>query len=148
VFVDSTIAFLCPPIAPRKPNMAEFNLLTASASELQFLLSSGKITSVELVNKCLAQIGKYDHHGPQLRAMIFLTKKEKLFEIAASLDEERKSGNLRGPLHGIPYVLKDMWQTHPDYGMPTTAGMSALLEAKNKDSAVLVMKVFRQSPTP
>ena len=126
--------------------MANLNLLTASASDFQALLSSGKITSVELVEICLTQIEKYDHKGPELRAMIFLTKKEKLFEIAAGLDEERKLGQLRGLLHGIPYVLKDMWQTHPDYGMPTTAGMSALLEAKNKDSAVLVKKAFHQSP--
>jgi amidase len=73
---------------------------------------------------------------------MIITRKEKLFEIAADLDDERKNGRVRGPLHGIPYVLKDMWQTHPDYGMPCTAGMSALLEAKNSDSAVLVKKVY------
>lgn len=73
---------------------------------------------------------------------MFITKREKLFEVAAMLDEERRMGRVRGPLHGIPIVLKDQWQVHPDYGMSTTAGMSALLEARNGDSAELVKKVY------
>jgi amidase len=123
--------------------MEAINLLTASASDLQALLSSGAITSAELVKQCLAQIEEHDRKpgSAELRSMMFITKKEKLFQLAAELDEERASRKLRGPLHGIPIVVKDMWQVHPDYGMPTTAGMSALLEAKNSDSAVLVKKV-------
>ena len=123
--------------------MASINLVTASASELQALLSSGKITSLELVKQCMAQIEKHDRKAgsAELRAMMFITREEKVLEIAAGLDEERSVGKVRGPLHGIPVVLKDQWQVHPDYGMPTTAGMSALLEATNSDSAVLVKKV-------
>ena len=132
------------PSAPcHKLVMASINLVTASASELQALLSSGGLTSVELVKQCLRQIEKHDRKdgSVELRAMMFTTRREKLFEIAVRLDEERASGKLRGPLHGLPVVLKDQWQVHPDYGMPTTAGMSALLEAKNSDSSVLVKKV-------
>ena len=73
--------------------------------------------------------------------MNFITKKEKLFEIATGLDEERKAGKVRGPLHGIPIVIKDQWQTSPEFGMPCTAGMSALLEAKNGEVGGLVKKV-------
>lgn len=62
-------------------------------------------------------------------------------EIASGLDEERKSEKVRGPLHGIPIVIKDQWQTSPDYGMPCTAGMAALLEAKNGEPGGLVKKV-------
>ena len=124
--------------------MVSLNLLTASASDLQYLLSSDQITSVELVKECLAQIERHDRKpsGAELRAMMFITKREKLFEVAAMLDEERRMGRVRGPLHGIPIVLKDQWQVHPDYGMSTTAGMSALLEARNGDSAELVKKVY------
>lgn len=102
---------------------------------------------MELMKQCLAQIEKHDRRAgsAELRAMMFITRKEKLLEIAAGLDKERASRRLRGPLHGLPVVLKDQWQVHPEYGMPTTAGMSALLEAKNSDSAVLVKKVCLDS---
>ena len=72
---------------------------------------------------------------------MFITRNEKLMSIARELDEERRAGNVRGPFHGIPIVIKDQWQVGPDCGMPTTAGMSALLEARNGDSALLVKKV-------
>jgi amidase len=72
---------------------------------------------------------------------MFITKRKKLFEIADGLDKERRSGHVRGPLHGIPIVVKDQWQTDSDYGMPCTAGMVALLEAKNGDSTGLIKKV-------
>ena len=122
--------------------MATLNLLTASATDIQMLLSSGQITSVQLVELCLSQIDKYDRRGWELRAMMFISNREKLMGIARALDQERANGKIRGRLHGVPIVLKDQWQLHPDYGMPTTAGMSALLEARNNDSAVLFKKVF------
>jgi amidase len=123
--------------------MEDINLLTASAADLQAALSSGRISSTELVKQCLAQIERNDRRpgSAELRSMMFLTKKDKLDQVISELDEERAEGKLRGPFHGIPIVIKDMWQVHPDYGMPTTAGMSALLEAKNSDSAVVVKKV-------
>ena len=122
--------------------METLDLLTASASDIQILLSSGRITSVELVARCLAQIERYDRNGWELRAMMFISNREKLMDVARSLDQERTAGKVRGRLHGVPIVLKDQWQLHPDYGMPTTAGMSALLEAQNSDSAALVKKVL------
>jgi amidase len=84
------------------------NLLAASASDLQSLLASGQITSVSLINQCLAQIEKHDRKpgSAELRAMMFVTKREKLIGVAAALDEERKLGKVRGSLHGIPIVLK------------------------------------------
>ena len=84
------------------------NLITAAASDLQNLLQLGDLTSVRLVEQCLAQIEKHDRRpgSMELRAMMFITRKEKLLEIAKLLDEERKLGYLRGPLHGIPVLLK------------------------------------------
>jgi amidase len=117
------------------------NLISASATEIQSLLTSRQITSVSLVEQCLSQIEKHDRQGAELRAMMFVTKKEKLMEIASGLDSERKVGKVRGPLHGVPIVVKDQWQTHPSYGMPCTAGMAALLGAKNGDSNGLMKKV-------
>ena len=122
--------------------MENLDLLTASASDIQILLSSGKITSLELVEICLARIDRYDRSGWELQAMMFISNREKLMDVARGLDQERAAGKVRGRLHGVPIVLKDQWQLHPDYGMPTTAGMSALLEARNSDSAALVKKVL------
>ena len=119
------------------------NLVTASASELQALLSSGGLRSVELVKQYLGQIEKHNRKAgsAELGAMMFTTRKGKLFKIAVRLDEERSSRRLSESLHGLPFVLKNQWQVHPDYGMPATAGMSAFLETKNSDSAVLVKNV-------
>jgi amidase len=127
--------------------MSNINLLTASASNLQALLSTSEITSVQLLEKCLEQIEKFEGTGDgggngwKLKAMMFITRKEKLMSIAKTLDDERKAGKSRGKLHGIPIVLKDQWQVSPDYGMPTTAGMSALLEASNIENSEVVEKV-------
>ena len=119
-------------------------LLIPSPSEIQGLLSSAQITSVSLVGQCLSQIEKHDRRGAELRAMIFVAKKEELMDLAAFLDSERKVGKTRGPLHGILIVVKDQCQTHPDYGMPCTAGMAALLEARNGKSYGL-MKMVRSA---
>ena len=78
-----------------------FNPLTATASELQELLSSGQVRSVDLVARSLAQIDKYDTY---LRAIISVSSTA--LETARKLDEERLSGRIRGPLHGIPILIK------------------------------------------
>lgn len=82
------------------------DLLRESAKELQTRLADGKLTSVQLVDLCLAQIDKYDQNGPRLRAMIALAPRDMLRTQAENLDTERKKGRVRGPLHGIPVVVK------------------------------------------
>jgi len=85
------------------PNL---DLLRLTACDLQTLLTNGTITSRQLLQQCLHYIEKNDRQGPTLRAMISIVKEEKLYKWADELDQERKAGKVRGPLHGIPTTLK------------------------------------------
>ncbi len=80
-----------------------FDVLTTDAKTLQSWLQHGKLNSVSLVQSYLAQIQKHDKY---LHAMIQIRPVEMLIETAKLLDQERKNGNLRGPLHGIPIIIK------------------------------------------
>lgn len=82
-----------------------FNLLDASISELQIALSSGSLTSVDLVSRYLRRISVYDANGPKLSAIPILNPSA-LNEAAAS-DARRVSGRPPRPLEGIPYLVKD-----------------------------------------
>jgi amidase len=82
------------------------DLVELSAADLQALQTEGSITAYELVKQCLQQIEKYDNQGPKLRAMIAIAPEENTLQRAAFLDEERVAGRVRGPLHGIPVILK------------------------------------------
>ena len=93
-----------------------------SLTELQSLLASGELTSFELVAAYLDQIELLDRAGPTLNAIIEINPQAQ--EIAAALDRERAKGCTRGPLHGIPIVIKDNIETAD--GMTTTAGSLAL----------------------
>ena len=83
----------------------------------------GTVNSHVLVEKYLARIKAYDQDGPRLNAMIALNPKA--LEEADALDAERRAGRVRGPLHGIPIVLKDNIDTADR--MQTTAGTLALV---------------------
>lgn len=83
--------------------MSDINLLTATASELQAKLTDNSITSRQLVKLCLNQIARYDGY---LKAVIAVAPEELLEETAAALDDERSRGHVRGPLHGLPILVK------------------------------------------
>ena len=85
---------------------------------LQRGLRIGALTSVGLVRHCLDRIAAIDSAGPELRAVLSLNPDA--LEIAAGLDHERRAGSLRGPLHGIPVLVKDNIDTGDR--QPTTAG--------------------------
>lgn len=85
--------------------MKAINPLETTARDLQSALSSGAITSVEIVNVYLAQI---ERHNDWLRAVLQVAPKHFLLERAGTLDKERQEGLLRGPLHGIPVLVKVM----------------------------------------
>lgn len=84
----------------------DLDLLTVDAAELQRLLSTRKLTSVNLVRQVLAQIKLEDRAGTKLRAMISIAPEDLLLKRAAQLDRERYQGDVRGPLHGIPILIK------------------------------------------
>jgi Asp-tRNA(Asn)/Glu-tRNA(Gln) amidotransferase A subunit family amidase len=83
--------------------MAPFNRLTTTASELQALLQQGTLTSVDAVDAYLEQI---DRHNDWLKAVIATPPRDQLAARAKFLDDECKQGKTRGPLHGIPVLIK------------------------------------------
>ena len=80
-----------------------FDVLTADARTLKELLAEGSLKSVDLVDRYLEQIEKHDGY---LHAVMSIPPKDNLLATAATLDEERKSGKLRSPLHGLPIIIK------------------------------------------
>lgn len=80
-----------------------FDVLTTNAVDLQQLLTENKITSVQIVQDYFAQIDRYESG---LNAFISSAPRDKVIRVATSLDEERRKGIVRSPLHGIPVVLK------------------------------------------
>jgi len=108
-----------------EPNTAAFKPSDPderSIADLQRALGSGGLTSRALVQQCLGRIESLDRRGPMLRAVIE-TNPEAL-TVADALDAERRSGHVRGPLHGIPVLVKDNIDTADR--MTTTAGSLAL----------------------
>ena len=93
-----------------------------SIAELQRAMASGELTSHTLVQQCLDRIESLDKRGPTLRAVI--ENNPEALAIADALDAERKSGRVRGALHGIPVLVKDNIDTADR--MTTTAGSLAL----------------------
>jgi amidase len=101
---------------------AEFPLEEATVAELREGMEAGRLSSREITEAYLDRIEALDRQGPMLRSMIALNPDA--LTIADSLDGERRDGRTRGPLHGIPVVLKDNINTADR--MPTTAGSLAL----------------------
>ena len=99
-----------------------FELEELTVTELQQGMSSGKYTSRQLVDLYLRRIDDIDRRGPALRSIIVTNPDARI--IADALDAERKAKGPRGPLHGIPVIIKDNIDTADK--MPTTAGSLAL----------------------
>ncbi|MDB5697045.1 MAG: amidase [Sphingomonas bacterium] len=112
------LATALPATAPAKTVAVE----ERSIDELQAQMTAGKASSVDLVRAYLKRIAAMDRKGPSLRAII-ATNPDALAQ-AKALDAERKAGRLRGPLHGVPILIKDNVETADN--MPTTAGSLAL----------------------
>src|SRR5262245_19913849 len=95
--------------------------MEATILETQAALAAGTITSEELVKMYVARIDAFDKTGPAINAMIRLNA-HALAE-ARALDAERHAKGARGPLHGIPILLKDNYDT---FDMPTSAASLSL----------------------
>ncbi|KAL7914399.1 hypothetical protein GGI35DRAFT_440078 [Trichoderma velutinum] len=81
-------------------------LLSLGSAGLQKGFEAGLLTSVELVQACLAQISRHDHQGARLNAMISIVPNVILTEHSAQVDRERVAGLVKSPFHGIPIVVK------------------------------------------
>ncbi len=103
-----------------------FELDEATLDRLQTAMTTGRHTAVSLVGAYLDRIRAVDRSGPTLRSVIEINPEAE--SIAARLDAERRENGPRGPLHGVPVLIKDNIATGDI--METTAGSLALLGAK------------------
>ena len=123
-------------VARAQAPLAPFELVEASIPQLQAALATALVTSHDLVSMYLARIDAYDKRGPALNAISVTNSKA--LEEADALDAERRAGVLRGPLHGIPVVVKDNYETA---GLQTAAGSAALASFIPSEDAYLVKKL-------
>jgi amidase len=107
-----------------------FDAVEQSMAALQAALASGAVTSEGLTALYLERIARFDHHGPEYRSVLALNPNA--IAMARTLDEERKARKLRGPLHGIPIILKDNIETADP--IATTAGSYALARSMRGDA--------------
>jgi amidase len=118
----------------RKINYSDFVLEEATIDQLQQKMKSGEYTSQSITAMYLQRIAAIDKKGPALNAIIELNPDAPA--IAARMDAERKAGKWRGPLHGIPVLVKDNINTGDT--MMTTAGSLALDGHKAEKDAFIV----------
>lgn len=111
-----------PASASEPQPIPDFELDEITVAQLQDGMRSGRWTSKSLVESYLGRIDLIDKRGPAINAIIELNPDA--IQIAQELDSERKSGNVRGPLHGVPILIKDNIDTADK--MHTTAGSLAL----------------------
>lgn len=109
-------------IAADPLNVPAFELEEATLDDLQKWMASGRMTSRSITQLYLNRIAALDRKGPSLHHVIEVNPDA--LAIAGALDRERKAGRVRGPLHGIPILLKDNVDTADR--MTTTAGSLAL----------------------
>ncbi|MBF5046441.1 amidase [Aggregicoccus sp. 17bor-14] len=119
------------PAAPAAPApaaaAARFELEEVTVAELQARMQAGRESARSLTEKYLARIRALDRTGPQPLCSVIELNPDAL-ALAEQLDAERKAGKVRGPLHGIPVLIKDNIATLDK--MQTTAGSLALVDAK------------------
>ena len=121
-------------------NPPVLDLEEITVTQLQKKMQRGEQTSVSITKSYLARIEKIDRSGPALNSIIELNPDA--LKIAAELDEERKHGKIRGPLHGIPILIKDNINSGDQ--MQTTAGSLALMGNRAKEDA-FVLKQLRKA---
>jgi amidase len=110
-----------------------FSLETATVAQLQQRMTAGTLSATQLTRAYLQRIADTNTEGPSINAVRLINPKA--LEEAAKADAERAGGNVRGPLHGIPVLVKDNLDVA---GLPTTAGSVALEHSvPDKDSPVV-----------
>jgi Asp-tRNA(Asn)/Glu-tRNA(Gln) amidotransferase A subunit family amidase len=121
--------------AASAPEIA-FDVTEKSIEDLQRAMEAREVTSGQLVDAFLARIAAYDQQGPQLNAIATLNPRAR--EAASALDAERAARGARGPLHGIPVLVKDNYET---VEMPTAAGSIALAGSHPRRDAFQVQRL-------
>lgn len=119
------------------PTLREDALFEKGVAQLQALMARGDLTSRALTERYLQRIAAMDKQGPAINAVIELNPDAAA--IADALDVERRAGRVRGPLHGIPVLIKDNIDSADR--MRTTAGSLALAESRPLQDAFIVQRL-------
>lgn len=124
-------------VVTRLPGATPFPFAEATIDDLQARMAAGELTALALTNAYLERIAAIDQAGPSLRAVLEINPDA--LAIAAARDAERAAGKVRGPLHGIPVLLKDNIATADR--MQTTAGSLANLNTRPPHDASIVQRL-------
>ena len=125
------------PAAASAQQIGEVELIELTIAEAHAAMLDRTLTARQLVEAYLDRIDAYDRNGPTINAII-MTNPRALAR-ADSLDRElRQTGALTGPLHGIPFIVKDNYNTHD---MPTTGGSASLAGSMAATDAYQVRKI-------
>jgi len=116
--------------------MEFFEVHEQSIVDLQSAMQAGRVTSRGLVESYLARIQAYDQAGPRLNSIVLINARAR--DEADAFDRERADGKLRGPLHGIPVLIKDNYDTAD---MPTSGGTLGLATLQPARDAFQVQKL-------
>jgi len=125
------------PCPAQAPEIKPFELDEITIADLQAGMASGKFSARSITEKYLARIEEIDKRGPTLNSVIEINPDA--LAIADALDKERKDQHLRGPMHGVPVLIKDNIDTADS--MQTTAGSLALLGSKPARDSFVAQKL-------
>ncbi|MBV9344944.1 MAG: amidase [Gammaproteobacteria bacterium] len=123
--------------AAELPAAAGYDPTEQSIGTLQGLLERRTLTAESLVNAYLARIARFDQAGPAYRSVLALNARA--LQDARARDGERRAGKVRGPLHGIPVLLKDNIESSDP--VATTAGSLALARSQRPTDAPLAARL-------
>ncbi|EZP55563.1 amidase [Sphingomonas sp. RIT328] len=132
MFLAVLLSATAAPALAKGPRVEEVPL-----EQVQAMMTAGKTTSVAMTRAYLDRIAALDRKGPRLNAVIALNP-DALAQ-AKRLDEERRAGRIRGPLHGVPVLIKDNIETADP--IPTTAGSLALKDNVTRRDAPVVARL-------
>ncbi len=124
-------------VLPAPPALPALPVLEWSVPQFQAAMASGRYTSLQICRFYLDRIASLDRKGPALRSVIEINPEAEA--LARAADAARKAGKVRGPLHGIPIVIKDNIATRDR--MQTTAGSLALVGAVPPADAFIVRRL-------
>ena len=133
-------------IVEEEPNrwvVPQFELEEMTVDDLQAGMASGQWSATEITEIYLGRIAAIDRQGPTLRSIIE-TNPDAL-QLARDLDAERAAGGVRGPLHGIPILIKDNIGTNDR--MSTSAGSLALEGSISPVDAYIALKLRQAAPS-
>jgi len=118
------------------PATRRFDVVEATIADIHRELAAGRLTARELVELYLARIEAYDKRGPAVNAIIVVNPNARAE--ADELDRRLRESGMVGPLHGIPVIVKDNYDTHD---LPTTAGSLSLAGSVPPDDAFQVRRL-------